>query len=196
MNDPTMDLDELKSVWRDEKAPGDAASLRALRLEAQRQTRRLYATIAVECLGTAAAVGFFVWLAGGATTTAGRIAYLAIGVLALAFQGWMLWLRRKVLHARAEAPHEYLELQAQRSRVAMRLAWLALISGPIGVVVGLALGSWAPSDVAAQTMGAAGRSVGVLLVLGFVAMLGYAAWVVRRERRRLAATERALGELR
>jgi hypothetical protein len=33
------------------------------------------------------------------------------------------------------------------------------------------------------------------LVLGFVAMLAYAALVVRRERRRLAATERALGEL-
>lgn len=196
MNEPSMDLDELKSVWRAESARVDAGSLRALRLEAQRQTRRLYATVVVECLGTAAAIGFFVWLAGGAATAAGRFAYLAIGVLALAVQGWMLWLRRTVLRARAEAPHEYLELQAQRSRVAMRLAWLALISGPIGVVVGLALGSWAPSDGVAVAMDAGGRSVGALLVLGFVAMLAYAAWVVRRERRRLAATERALGELR
>jgi hypothetical protein len=195
MNDPSMDLDELKSVWRDEPALDDAASLQALRREAQRQTRRLYATVAVECVGTAAAIGLFVWLAGGAATNAGRFAYLAIGVLALAVQGWMLWLRRKVLRARAAAPHEYLELQAQRSRVAMRLAWLALIGGPVGVVIGLALGRWAPSEATAAAIDVGGRSVVGLLVLGFVAMLAYAAWVVRRERRRLAATERALGEL-
>jgi bacteriorhodopsin len=195
MNDPSMDLDELKSVWRDEPALDDAASLQALRREAQRQTRRLYATVAVECAGTAAAIGLFVWLAGGAATNAGRFAYLAIGVLALAVQGWMLWLRRKVLRARAAAPHEYLELQAQRSRVAMRLAWLALIGGPVGVVIGLALGRWAPSEGAAAAIDVGGRSVVGLLVLGFVALLAYAVWVVRRERRRLAATERALGEL-
>ena len=51
MNDPSMDLDELKSMWRDEPALDDAASLQALRREAQRQTRQLYATVAVECLG-------------------------------------------------------------------------------------------------------------------------------------------------
>jgi hypothetical protein len=195
MNDPSMELDELKSVWRDEPALDDAASLQALRREAQRQTRRLYATVAVECVGAAAAIGLFVWIAGGAATTAGRLAYLAVGVLALAVQGWMLWLRRKVLRARAAAPHEYLELQAQRSRVAMRLAWLALIGGPVGVVIGLTLGLWAPSEGAAAAIDVGGRSVVGLLVLGFVAMLAYAAWVVRRERRRLAATERALGEL-
>lgn len=195
MNDPSMDLDELKSVWRDEPALDAAASLQALRREAQRQTRRLYATVAVECLGTAAAVGLFVWLAGGAATNAGRLAYLAIGMLALAVQGWMLWLRRKVMRARAAAPHEYLELEVQRSRVAMRLAWLALIGGPVGVVIGLALGSWAPSEGAAVAIDVVGRGVVGLLVLGFVAMLAYATWVVRRERRRLAATERALAEL-
>jgi hypothetical protein len=194
MSDPSMDLDELRSVWRGEPAP-DAASLQALRREARVQTRRLYATVIVECLGTVAAAVLFVWLAGGAATAAGRFAYIAVGVLALAVQVWMLWLRRNVLRARAAAPREYLALQAQRSRVALRLAWLALVGGPVGVAIGLALGRWAPSAGVAAAVDVGGRGTIGLLVLGFAAMLAYAAWVVRRERRRLAATERALGEL-
>ena len=195
MNEPSMDLDLLKSVWRDEPVRDDAAALQALRRAAQRQTRRMYAAVVVECLGTAVAIGLFVWLAGGAETNAGRAAYLAIGVLALVVQVWMLWLRRRVLRARAAAPHEYLALQAHRSRVAMRLAWLALIGGPAGVVVGLVLGRWAPSETTAAAIDAGGPGAVVLLVLGFAAVLAYAVWVLRRERRQLAATERALGEL-
>ena len=194
MSDPLMDLDGLKSVWRDEEAP-DAASLQQLRRDAESQTRRLYAAVALECVGTAAGIVLFVWLASGAATAAGRFAYLAVGALALAVQGWMLWLRRNVLRARAAAPREYLELQAQRSRVAARLAWLALVGGPVGVAIGLALGRWAPSEGIAVAVDVSGRGVIGLLVLGFVAMLAYAAWVVRRERRQLASTERALGEL-
>lgn len=195
MNEPSMDLDPLKSVWRDERVRDDAAALHALRRAVQRQTRRLYAAVVLECLGTAVAIGLFVWLAGGAATNAGRFAYLAIGLLALVVQVWMLWLRRRVLRARAAAPHEYLALQAHRSRVAIRLAWLALIGGPAGVVVGLVLGRWAPSQAAAAAIDAGGRGGVVLLVLGFAAVLAYAVWVLRRERRQLAATERALGEL-
>lgn len=146
-------------------------------------------------MGTAAAIVLFVWLAGGAATAAGRLAYLGIGGLALAVQVWMIWLRRQVLRARAAAPKEYLALQAQRSRVAIRLAWLALVGGPVGVAIGLALGRWAPSDGVAAAVDVGGRGTIGVLLLGFVAMLAYAAWVVRRERRRLAATERALGEL-
>ena len=194
MSDPSMDLDDLRSVWRDAAGP-DAASLQQLRRDAVLQTRRLYAAVALECVGTAAAMVLFVWLAGGAATAAGRLAYLGVGVLALAVQVWMIWLRRKVWRARAAAPREYLELQAQRSRVAMRLAWLALVGGPVGVAIGLVLGRWAPSDGVAAAVDVGGRVAIGLLVLGFVAMLAYAVWVVRRERRRLAATERALGEL-
>jgi threonine dehydrogenase-like Zn-dependent dehydrogenase len=194
MSDPSMDLDELRSVWRDTVGP-DAASLQQLRRDAVSQTRRLYAAVALECMGTAAAIVLFVWLAGDAATAAGRLAYLGVGVLALTVQVWMIWLRRKVLRARAAAPRDYLVLQAQRSRVAVRLAWLALVGGPVGVAIGLVLGRWAPSKGIAVAVDVGGRGAIGLLVLGFVAMLAYAAWVVRRERRRLAATERALGEL-
>jgi H+/Cl- antiporter ClcA len=194
MSDPSMDLDELRSVWRDAAGP-DAASLQQLRRDAVSQTRRLYAAVALECMGTAVAIVLFVWLAGGAATAAGRLAYLGVGVLALAVQVWMIWLRRQVLRARAAAPREYLALQAQRSRVAVRLAWLALVGGPVGVAIGLVLGRWAPSAGVAAAVDVGGRGTIGLLVLGFLAMLAYAAWVVRRERRRLAATERALGEL-
>jgi hypothetical protein len=195
MSGPSKDLDQLKSMWRQEPA-GNAWSLQQLRRAARLQTRWLYASIIIESLGAAAATALFVWLASGAETSTGQFAYLAIGVLALAVTSRMLWLRQTVLRARAAAPCEYLELQARRSRVAMQLAWMALIGGPTGVAIGLVMGCWLPSAVTVTALEVTSSGAVALFVIGFAAMLTHAAWVVRRERRRLAATERALRELR
>ena len=193
MNGPRLELDALRETWRSTPAP-DAGELSRLRREVAAQTRRLYLAVAAETAGALLAAVFFFYLAVS-TLGAAAIAYGALGVATLVYQGWALHLRRDLWRARAATPTGYLRLQLRRSDARVRIAAGSLIAGPIGVVIGSALQQLAPVATAVRLLERLG-TIGIVLVLAaFAALLLYCWRVLRRERVHRRSLERQLAEL-
>ena len=128
MKGPRLELDALRETWQSTPAP-DAGELSRLRRDVAAQTRRLYLTVAAETTGALLGAVFFFYLAGS-THGAAAIAYGALGLATLAYQGWALRMRRDLWRARAATPTEYLRLQLRRSEARTRIAAASLFAGP------------------------------------------------------------------
>lgn len=193
MKGPRLELDALRETWQSTPAP-DAGELSRLRRDVAAQTRRLYLTVAAETTGALLGAVFFFYLAGS-THGAAAIAYGALGLATLAYQGWALRMRRDLWRARAATPTGYLRLQLRRSEARTRIAAASLFAGPLGVVIGIMLQQLAPTATAVRLLERLG-TIGIVLVLAAFAALLLHGWrVQRRERGHRRSLERQLAEL-
>lgn len=193
MNGSRLELDALRETWQGTPTP-DAGELSRLRREVAAQTRRLYLTVAAETTGAVLGAVFFLYLAGSAHGAA-AIAYGALGLAALVYQGWALRMRRDLWRARAATPTEYLRLQLRRSEARAHIAAASLFAGPLGVVIGFAMQLLAPTAPAAGLLRRAGTMGIVLVLAAFAALLLYSWRVLRRERAHRRSLERQLADL-
>ena len=141
MNANNDDLD-LKSLWQDTPAPDIEELLSSVR----RSRTRMWQILAVEVIGSAAALlvlviysvwGVFadsLWIAAG------------VGALTVGFQAWTWRWRRGLWHALSDAPLDLLRLQRKRTRMNLKIARYYLWGTPVGVVIGVAFAMLAVDD--------------------------------------------------
>jgi len=137
--DPGDDWDALQAAWR--AAPAPSALQADLQARVQREKRRLRIEIAIEVISTVAVVALLGrWaLSARGVELAILITLMIVAVASVwAMQRW----RRALWVAKGETLADHIAFLRKRATLGLWIARLGYASGPIGVALGLALGSF------------------------------------------------------
>lgn len=189
------DWSDIKSSWKSSTVSSfDAEKIRALKGRIEKDVRRMRIVSALELLATLIIAAYLAWQGLSRSSAIEASILLLISLAALAAQGVIMLMRRRLSLTTAETAKALWTLKANRARLAHRLGLLGLVVGPAGVLVGYLLAT----HLGVSTTGDA-PIVSVPIAIGCVVLFGagmiYSALEARRAKRDLIEAQATLAWL-